>query len=92
MYEWVLFLQEEEVEDEEPGKPEEYGGAPSVRTRATRRGGTTRTGRTTTRRGITRLRQTQRKSRNTVRSTHGSQRLAEEGGIALSEIHAMAST
>ena len=75
------------MEDEETGKAEEYGGA-SVRTRATRRGGTTRSGRTT-RRGIGRLRQTQRKQRSTVRSNRdGSQRLTEEGGIALAEIGA----
>ena len=77
-------LQEEGDEEEDPGKGEEYG-AP-VRTRATRRGGTTRGGgRTTTRRGLSRYRQTQRKPRSTVRSSRGSQRL-NEGGIQLEEV------
>lgn len=88
-YAVVNHLQEEEDEDEEPGAPEEYGGAASIRTRATRRVGTTRSGgRSTTRSRIGRLRQTQRKTRSTTRST-GSQRLTEEGGgIALAEMNA----
>ena len=79
------YSQEEFEEEEETGKPslEEYGA--SVRTRATRRGGTTRTGRTTQRRGLSRYRQTQRKPRSTIRSNRGgSQRLNDD--IQLEEI------
>ena len=73
-----LCMQQDEDEIEAVGKTEEFsvGG----RTRATRRGGTTR-------RGISRYRKTDRKPRSTVRSTRGgSQRLVEEGGIPLTEV------
>lgn len=70
------------MEEEEATGLEEYGAAGS-----TRRGGTTRRGRTTQRRGLTRLRQTQRKSRDTVRVNRGaSQRHTQEEGIPLEEV------
>ena len=75
---------QEDEEEEQTGKLEEYGG-PGGRTRATRRAGGTTRGRTT-RRGLSRLRKTERKPRSTVRSNRGSERLAEEGGIPLSEM------
>ena len=78
-----LCMQQDEEELEEPGKTEDFGEG-GGRTRGTRRGGTTR-GRTT-RRGISRYRKTDRKPRSTVRSSRGSQRLTEEGGIPLTEI------
>lgn len=77
-----LYDIQEDEDDDQTGKVEDY---PSVRTR---RGGTTRSGRTT-RRGLSRLRKTERKPRSTVRSNRGgSQHLAEEGAIPLTEIPA----
>ncbi len=67
-----------EEEEEEPGL-DEYGAA-----KGSRRGGTTRRGRTT-RRGLSRYRQTQRKTRDTVRTNRGASQLLQEG-IALEEV------
>ena len=80
-----LFLQQDEEEVEELGEGVKFGEGAGVRTRATRRVGTTR-GRTT-RRGISRYRNTERKPRSTVRSNRGGATgLAEEGAIPLAEI------
>ena len=78
-----MHTQEEEEETAEGEKPslEEYG----ISTRGTRRGATTRRGRS--QRGLSRYRQTQRKPRSTVRSSGGSrhgERLTDD--IQLQEV------